>query len=103
MTLDEFRRIALAQRGASEGAHMGHSDFRVKGKIFATIPDAKRNRGMVVLSPEEQAEFMQEAPDVFSPAAGAWGRRGCTYIALDGADPDAVGRAVHAAWRAKAT
>jgi hypothetical protein len=97
MTGDDFRRIALALEGAIEKAHMGHPDFRVNGRIFATL-DAKEEWGVVMLTPEEQREFMRSAKKVFVPAAGAWGRQGCTRIHLADADGPTVRSAVLNAW-----
>ena len=98
MTAQRFRRIALALDGAIEGAHMGHPDFRVGGKIFATLlPD--KNSGMAKLNPEQQAWFLENAAESFTPAPGAWGDRGATLILLSSADETLVQRALNAAWR----
>jgi len=75
MTGDEFRDLALGLPGAVERAHMGHPDFRVKGRIFATLRADERG-GVVRLAPEEQRELMRAHPRVFSPAPGAWDARG---------------------------
>ena len=81
MTADRFRKIALAMSGAIESAHMNHPDFRVAGRIFATLStDAKW--GMVSLAPEQQQRVMAEHPGPFEPAAGAWGRGGSTMVPL---------------------
>ena len=85
--------------GAIEGSHMSHPDFRAaNGKIFATLTE-NESRGMASLTPDEQAEFMKRAPEVFVPAAGAWGRQGSTMIVLAKADEDIVGEAVTLAWK----
>jgi hypothetical protein len=98
MSPNDFRRIALGMEGASEGEHMAHPDFRVNGRIFATIaPDAKW--GMVQLTPEQQQEFVNAAPKTFVPAKGAWGRGGSTMVHLATADPDTVGEAMTLAWQ----
>ena len=98
MTPREFRRIALGMEGASEGEHMAHPDFRANGRIFATIhPDGKQ--GMVKLTPEQQREFMAANPAMFVPAAGAWGRSGCTMVQFASADAETVGEAMTLAWR----
>jgi hypothetical protein len=98
MTADDFRRIALDMTGASEGAHMGHPDFRVGGRIFATLhPDLKG--GMVTLTPEQQREFVASHPDVFTPENGAWGLQGCTAVRLSAADEETVGEAMTLAGR----
>jgi hypothetical protein len=99
MTSNQFRRIALGMKGAVEGAHMNHPDFRAaNGKIFATLNE-NETRGMASLTPEQQAEFIKRAPDVFVPAAGAWGRGGSTMIVLANADGEIVGEAVTLAWQ----
>lgn len=99
MTPNDFRRIALGMQGASEREHMAHPDFRANGRIFATIaPDAKW--GMVKLSPEQQREFVGADPKTFVPAAGAWGRTGCTMVQLATADGDTLGEAMTLAWQA---
>jgi len=98
MTADEFRNLALSLPEASEAAHMGHPDFRVGGKIFATLgPD--QELGMVKLTPGEQAIFIRTEPDVFQPVKGAWGRRGCTHVRLERATEPSVRQALMAAWR----
>jgi hypothetical protein len=97
MTGDDFRRITLALEGAIEKAHMGHPDFRVNGRIFATL-DAREEWGVVMLTPAEQRELMRAAKKVFVPAPGAWGRQGSTKIRLDEADEPTVRSAVLMAW-----
>ncbi len=82
MTPDQFRRLALSFAGCEEHAHHHHPDFRVQGKIFATLGYPDETRAMVILTPEQQAEFLHDSPEVFSPAAGAWGRNGSTTICL---------------------
>jgi hypothetical protein len=84
--------------GVVEGAHMGHPDFRVDGKIFATLhPD--QQWGMVKLTPEQQQRFVREVPATFSPEKGAWGRQGCTAVRLAAADDDVLGEAMTVAWQ----
>ncbi len=98
MTEEEFRRVALSMPLAAEGAHMGHADFRVKGKIFATLwPDGEW--GMVKLTPEDQRRFVKAKPGVFVPVKGAWGSRGCTQVRLDEVGAGVLRRAIVAAWR----
>jgi len=98
MTADEFREIALSFPGAEERSHMQHPDFRVGGKIFATLgPDL--DWGMAKLDPTQQQEFLRIDPAAFKPAAGAWGVRGATIITLADADEDTVRQALNAAWR----
>ena len=99
MTPTQFRRIALGFDGAVEASHMNHPDFRAaNGKIFATLND-DLTRGMAALTPEQQAEMIERAPEVFVPAAGAWGRGGSTMIVLAKADPEIVGEALTLAWK----
>lgn len=77
---------------------MGHPDFRLNGTIFATIhPD--KTQGMVTLTPEQQEEVLREHPAMFTPAAGAWGRQGCTMVRFDAADEETVGEALTLAWQ----
>jgi hypothetical protein len=98
LTATDFRRIALGMAGASEGAHMGHPDFRVGGRIFATL-HADNRSGMVKLAPEQQQEFVQANPASFAPEAGAWGRQGCTRVLLNAVDEETLGEAMTLAWR----
>ena len=77
----DFRRIALGMDGAVEGAHMGHPDFRVNNRIFATLHH-DRAFGGLALTPTQQGRFLGVHPDVFEPASGAWGRAGATTVRL---------------------
>ncbi|HEY7285360.1 MAG TPA: MmcQ/YjbR family DNA-binding protein [Vicinamibacterales bacterium] len=95
---NDFRRVALGMDGAIEASHMDHPDFRVNGRIFATL-DHDEVRGMVKLSPDEQAEFMRSEPATFVPAAGAWGRQGCTLVTLAQVDENVLGEAMTLAWQ----
>ena len=94
-----FRRIALGLKGAVEHAHHGHPDFRVGGRIVASLgyPDLKW--GAVMLTPDQQRGFVRVYPDVFAPAAGAWGEQGSTTVRLDAVDEEALGEALTQAWR----
>jgi hypothetical protein len=98
MRPDDFRRIALGMKDAIEGAHMGHPDFRVNGRIFATL-HADHKWGMVKLTPGQQQEFVRDYPGVFVPENGAWGLQGSTAVRLDSVDEDALGEAMTLAWR----
>jgi hypothetical protein len=98
MTAEQFRRLVLSFVDTEERAHHGHPDFRVAGKIFATLGYADSKQGMVQLTPEAQAEFMHDYPQVFSPAAGAWGRNGSTLVYLPKATQGILKLAVEAAW-----
>jgi hypothetical protein len=98
MLPDDVRALALMLPDVSEGAHMGHPDFRVAGKIFATVwPDEER--AVVKLSPEMQAVMVEAEPDVFEPVPGSWGRRGSTRISLPDVDEQTLRSALLAAWR----
>ena len=91
--------MALALKDAVEQAHHGHPDFRVGGRIFATLgyPDTKW--GVVMLTPDQQPGFVRGHAGVFVPAAGAWGEQGSTQVRLDAVDDEAVGEALTLAWR----
>jgi hypothetical protein len=101
MTAAQFRKLALSFAGAVESSHMNHPDFRVGGKIFATLTPGEAE-GVVMLSPDEQEGFIAEAPKTFAPAQGAWGRNGSTRVHLAGADFEMVRSALEAAWRKRA-
>ena len=102
MTAADFRRIALSFDGAEEGSHMGAVDFRVGGHIFATLASVKEGFGNLMLTSEVQAEFVGEAPDLFVPVAGGWGRMGATHIRLAKANRDVLTGALQAAWKLRA-
>jgi len=102
MTSDEFRGIALSFPDAVESSHMGHPDFRVLGKIFATLSYPDESWGMVKLPPEEQYSFVHAHPEVFAPANGAWGRQGSTKVRLDGVDANTLRHTLGIAWRSVA-
>jgi hypothetical protein len=78
---------------------MGSADFRVGGRIFATLAAVKQGYGNLMFSPELQAEFIEEAPDIFLPVTGGWGRNGATHMRLAKASDDLMARALHAAWK----
>ena len=99
MTTDDFRRIALSLEGAEEGSHMGSPDFRVGGRIFATLAAQHLGYGNLMLTPELQADFVGELPDVFVPIAGGWGRNGATHVRLSAANEDLLAGALRAAWK----
>lgn len=99
MTPDDFRRIALSLEGAEESAHMGAPDFRVGGRIFATLASESHGYGNLMLTPERQAAFIADAPEVFLPVAGGWGRNGSTHIRLAAAREDMLAGALQTAWK----
>ena len=98
-TPGEFRRLALALPETEERKHMNHPDFRVAGKIFATLGYPDKQLGMVKLTPVQQEEFVAAHPAAFQPVAGAWGRQGCTSVLLAKAPKFALKQAILAAWR----
>jgi hypothetical protein len=99
MDANDFRRIALSLEGAEESSHMGNPDFRVGGRIFATLASADKGYGNLMLTPEQQAAFVEELPEVFVPIAGGWGRMGATHIRLAAAKPEVLAGALHTAWK----
>jgi hypothetical protein len=99
MTAADFRRIALSLDGAEEGSHMGAVDFRVGGRIFATLASVKDGFGNLMLTPEVQAGFVADAPELFVPVSGGWGRMGATHIRLAKADRNTLTGALRAAWK----
>ena len=102
MTIADFRRIALSMPEAVESEHMAHPDFRVGGKIFATLGYPDEDHGMVILPPEEQTRFVREKGKAFAPAKGAWGKRGSTSVRLEAVDASTLRRVMEIAWRKRA-
>jgi len=99
VNVDDFRRIALSLEGAEESSHMGQPDFRVGGRIFATLASAAQGYGNLKLTPEQQAAFVEELPNVFLPVPGGWGRMGATHIRLAAASEDVLAGALRTAWK----
>jgi hypothetical protein len=99
MNATDFRRIALTLEGTEEGSHMGAADFRVGGRIFATLASEKQGYGNLMLTPELQADFVRELPQVFLPVHGGWGRMGATHIRLGKASEDVLAGALRTAWK----
>jgi hypothetical protein len=99
MKVADFRRIALSLEGAVEGSHMGAADFRVGGRIFATLASVNQGYGNLMLTPELQEEFVGELPQVFLPVHGGWGRMGATHIRLAKASEDVLAGALREAWK----
>jgi hypothetical protein len=102
MTADDFRRIALSFDGAEEGSHMGAADFRIGGRIFATLASQDEGFGNLKLTPELQRLLIVESPGVFLPINGGWGRMGMTHIRLGKASERQLTDALHAAWNLRA-
>lgn len=99
MTAADFTRIALSFDGAEQGSHMGAVDFRVGGRIFATLASVKEGYGNLMITPDMQAAFIEDAPELFLPIHGGWGRMGMTHIRLAVATRDELTGALHAAWK----
>lgn len=99
---DDFRRLALAFPLAIEGAHHGHPDFRVRGKLFASLGAPDAGWATVKLEGDEQAMRVEAAPEIFTPVNGRWGPRGYTSVRLAAADEASVRGALAAAWRLRA-
>jgi hypothetical protein len=99
MDAEDFRRIALSLEGAEENSHMGAPDFRVGGRIFATLASQSQGYGNLMLTREQQAAFVGELPEVFVPIAGGWGRMGATHIRLGAANEDVLAGALRTAWK----
>jgi hypothetical protein len=99
MNAHDFRRLALSLDGAEEASHMGAPDFRVGGRIFATLAAQNQGYGNLMLTPQQQATFVEDLPDVFVPIAGGWGRMGATHIRLSAATEDVLAGALFTAWR----
>jgi hypothetical protein len=98
MNASDFRRIALSLEGAEEGSHMGSADFRVGGRIFATLAAQNQGYGNLMLTPEQQADFVSELPEVFLPIPGGWGRMGATHVRLAVVDENVLTGALRTAW-----
>jgi hypothetical protein len=99
MTAADFRRIALSFPGCEESSHMGAADFRVGGRIFATLASVKLGYGNLMLTPEIQVGFLADAPEIFLPVNGGWGRSGATHIRLREATKDILTGALHTAYK----
>ena len=99
MTANDFRKLVLALPETEEREHMNHPDFRVAGKIFATLGYPDKTRGMVKLSPEDQHNFSKDHSGAFIPVKGVWGKRGATSVVLKAAKKDVLAKAIQAAWR----
>jgi len=101
VTAADFRRIALNLPDTAEGSHFGNADFRVGGKIFATLSLEREGFGVLLLTPEQQAGMVEDEPEIFSPVPGGWGRHGSTRVRLAKVTPDILEAALQTAWRLK--
>jgi hypothetical protein len=102
MKASDFRRIALSMPEALEGSHFGNADFRVGGKIFATLALEREDYGVLLLSPEQQAGMVEDEPKIFSPVPGGWGRQGSTRVNLAKVTSDILASALRTAWLKRA-
>lgn len=102
MKAADFRRMALSLPGATEGSHFGNADFRVGGKIFATLALEREGYGVLLLTPEQQAGMVEDAPEVFSPVKGGWGAQGATRVNLAKVAADILQAALRTAWLKRA-
>ena len=102
MTPAEFRKLALALPEVVESEHMDHPDFRVGGRIFATLHGKGERNGMVKVTPAQQKALVRAEPEAYSVGPGAWGRGGCTMVTLKAARKASVQQALVMAWRCTA-
>jgi hypothetical protein len=102
LTPADFRRIALSLPEAVEGSHFGKADFRVDGKIFATLALESEGYGVLLLKTDQQAGMVEDEPEIFSPVPGGWGRNGATRVHLAKVAPDILEGALRTAWLRKA-
>ena len=102
MTAKEFRKLALALPDTEEKKHMNHPDFRVGGKIFATLGYPNKEWAMVKLVPGQQEQFVDAEPEVYVPVKGKWGLKGATSVQLKAARKTSVKKALKAAWENQA-
>ena len=98
-TPQDFRRLALSLPQTEQRQHMNHPDFRVAGKIFATLAYPNKQFAMVKLTPMQQHDVIQAHPSAFQPVTGAWGRKGCTHVILAKVTKHALKEAILTAWR----
>jgi len=102
VTAADFRRIALSLPEAVEGSHFGQADFRVGGKIFATLALESEGYGVLLLTADQQAGMVEDEPEIFSPVPGGWGRKGSTRVHLAKVAPDILEGSLRTAWLRKA-
>lgn len=103
LTSARFRRIALSLPGAVEGSHFGNADFRVHNRIFATLALESEGYGVLLLTPEQQSGMVEDAPEIFSPVPGGWGRQGATRVLLSKIRADMLEAVLRLAWQRRAT
>ena len=101
VTAANFRRLALSLPDTAEGSHFQVADFRVGGKIFATLAYQKEGCGVLLLTPEQQAGLIEDAPGMFLPVPNKWGEKGSTLVRLAKVTPDILEGALRMAWNNK--
>ena len=99
MTASDFLRIALSLPGVEEYSHASLPAFRVGGRKFASLASQAEGYGNLMLTTEQQSSFVEEAPEVFLPIPGGWGRMGHTHIRLAAASEDILTGALRTAWK----
>ena len=99
MTAADFRRIALSLEGVEEYSHAGLPAFRVGGRKFASLASQTEGYGNLMLTPEQQAAFVEEAPRIFLPIPGGFGKMGHTHIRLAAASEDILAGSLRTAWK----
>ncbi len=98
MSPEDFARLALSLPETLQGAHLGTTDFRVGGKIFATMGHPDADWAMVKLTPDQQAVLCEAEPEIFRPVKGGWGLKGATNVRIETADEVSVTGALRLAW-----
>lgn len=98
VSAEEYRTMALGFAEAEQGGHFDVTDFRVRGRIFATWRE-KDGRAVLKLTPDQQQLLRETAGSLFEPAAGSWGLKGWTLVALDRIDATTLRHAMEMAWR----
>lgn len=99
MTAADFRRIALSLDEVEEYPHAGLPAFRVGGRKFASLASQAQGYGNLMLTLEQQAIFVEEAPELFLPIPGGWGKMGHTHIRLAAANEEVLTGALRTAWK----
>ena len=99
VTAADFRAIALGLEGVEEYSHAGLPAFRVGGRKFASLASSAEGYGNLMLTPEQQAAFVADAPEIFLPIPGGWGKMGHTHIRLAAANRDVLTGALQTAWK----
>ena len=97
MTPQDVRRIALELPGATEKSHFDKPDFRVRDRVFATLPED--GNAVIKLTRDQQEMMCAAEPAIFRPVDGGWGKQGWTRVTLAVADDKTLRSALVTAWR----